>query len=56
MSPLGFEPRTPASLRTNLKDSNSNESVSYKSSALTRLSYGLANNLFVFGIFKFCFN
>ena len=41
MSLLGFEPRTPASLRTNLKDPNSYESVSYKSSALTGLSYRL---------------
>ena len=44
MSLLGFEPRTPASLRTNLKDSNPYESDSYKSSALTRLSYRLVND------------
>ncbi len=51
MSPLGFEPRTPASLRTYLKETNSYELGSYKSSALARLSYGLTR-LKIFPIFK----
>ncbi len=53
MSPLGFEPRTPASLRTYLKETNSYELGSYKSSALARLSYGLINLISNINIYKF---
>ena len=34
MSLLGFEPRTPSSLRMNLRDYNPNELHSYKTGAL----------------------
>ena len=52
MSLPGFEPGTPAFLSKMLRKNISNETFSYKSSALTRLSYRLIlyylniNNLF----------
>ena len=41
MSPRGVEPRTPAFPNIEFGKLNSDELSSYKSGALTRLSYGL---------------